>query len=157
IAGNWGILHFYLKVLLLLSAFCALLTSGGFRISGSKRSCRGTARIATIGKTTHLRIGAPASSSDEFAIHCIQALERRRGSRACRVVCPGPMPLHHPAASAPRVGLSAAPRRPAGVTRIELAEVGGNPSTTVWPRAFSAPTRSGENPRSTTTSSGHHW
>src|SRR5262249_21905578 len=41
IAGNWGILHFYLKVLLLLSAFCAFLTSGRFRISGSKRSCRG--------------------------------------------------------------------------------------------------------------------
>ena len=62
----------------------------------------------------------------------------------------------YPAASAPRVRLSAAPMNPVGVTRIELADVRGKPSTTVWPRALSASIRSRGNPCSTATSSGNH-
>jgi hypothetical protein len=62
----------------------------------------------------------------------------------------------YPAASAPRVRLSAAPTNPVGVTKIELADVRGKPSTTVWPRALSASIRSRGNPCSTATSSGSH-
>src|SRR5215217_5621228 len=64
--------------------------------------------------------------------------------------------LQYPAASAPRVRLSAAPTSPSGVTIIELAELHGRLGTRCCPRAASARRTLGSNPGSTTTSSGSH-
>ena len=54
----------------------------------------------------------------------------------------------YPAASAPRVRASAAPTKPCGVTRIELADPNGRVSCTLWPRARSAASTSAGWPRS---------
>ena len=55
-----------------------------------------------------------------------------------------------------RVRVSAAPTKPAGVTRIELAELNGGQTLTLWPRAASAFTISAGTPASTIVSSGSH-
>jgi hypothetical protein len=100
--------------------------------------------------------------SSRSSVHCFRLfLTMEKATRACEALrCRG-IPHRrrqpqYPAASAPRVRLSAAPTNPVGVTRIELADVRGKPSTTVWPRALSASIRSRGNPCSTATSSGNH-
>ena len=62
----------------------------------------------------------------------------------------------YPAASAPRVRGSAAPTRPVGATRIELADVGRRRTMTLSPRASSAAMRSAATPGSAKIRSGIH-
>ena len=62
----------------------------------------------------------------------------------------------YPAASAPRVRVSAAPISPLGVTRIEFADVPQMRGTILWPRASRFFSTAGGRPGSTQTSSGSH-
>ena len=119
---------------------------------GGRPRCSGRAKTATC------RCRKLSRSS----VHCFRLfLSMEKATRACGALrcfgtCPRRRQTQYPTASAPRVRLSAAPTNPVGVTRIELADVRGKPSTTVWPRALSAAIRSGGNPCSTATSSGNH-